>query len=272
VNKPLISIIMPVLNRGDMIERAILSVLNQQYPHVELIILDGGSKDNTIDIIKKYQQHIAYWHSQHDGSAALATNIGIKKARGELVAILMSDDYYEPGLFHRMAEAFLAQADADIYTCAGQLVKFDKKNQIFQTLKKHDSAEKLRLDFYNICYGEPGICFRFIKKSLYDRIGLYIPFDAKNHQFLTNDKEFLLRAVMNKVCDVFVAHPGYTHVAHEGSFSFGGHRRTFVQHCTEHMTIAEDYLLKYPMSFRQKMFFQVLAQRSIGKIIFVLFV
>ena len=251
---PVISIIMPVLNRGDMIETAILSVIKQDYPQTELIILDGGSTDNTVDIIKKYEQHITYWHSQHDGSAPLATNIGITKATGNLVGLLMSDDYYEPGLFHRMAEAWLVHPEADIYTCAGKLVKLDEKTQTVQTLEKYDSLKQLNLNFYNICYGATGICFRFIKKSLHDRIGLYIPFDANNKQMLTNDKEFLLRAVMNQVKEIFVDYPGYTHLAHEGSLSFGNHRQTFVQHCTEHMAIAEDYLAKYPMTFRQNYF------------------
>ena len=125
MNHPKISIIMPVLNRGDMIEKAIVSVINQQYPQTELIILDGGSTDNTLDIIKRYENHIAYWHSQHDGSAPLATNIGIGKSTGDLIALLMSDDVYEPGLFHRIAEAYAAYPDVDIYTCAGRLVEVD---------------------------------------------------------------------------------------------------------------------------------------------------
>lgn len=246
---PIISIIMPVMNRGDMIEKAILSVINQNYPKTEFIILDGGSTDNTLDVIKKHEKHITYWHSQHDGSAAHATNMGIEKSTGDIVALLMSDDYYEPGLFHQIAAAYQSHPDVDIYTCAGSMVKDD------QTIEKYN-AQQLKLNFYNICYGATGICFRFIKKSLHERIGLYIPFDSANHQFLTNDKEFLLRAVFNQTKEKFVDYPGYVHVSHEGSLSFGNHRRTFVQHCKEHMVIAEEYLAKYPMTIGQKMFFR----------------
>lgn len=240
---------MPVLNRGDMIEKAICSVLAQDYPQLELIILDGGSKDNTIEVIKRYEKHITYWHSQKDGSAAVATNIGIEKASGDLIALLMSDDYYEPGLFHKISEAYLAHPEGDIFSCAGKVVTLDNK-----ILVKHESERELNLNFYNICYGATGICFRFIKRSLYQRIGLYIPFHTDHKQMLTNDKEFLLRAVLQGVKNTFVNYTGYTHVAHEGSYSFGNHSSTFARHCLEHIDIAENYLLKSNLTLKQKLF------------------
>jgi glycosyltransferase involved in cell wall biosynthesis len=246
---PKISVVMPVLNRGDMIEKAICSVLDQQYPNVELIILDGGSTDNTLEVIKQYEKHITYWHSQYDGSASAATNIGIEKASGDLIALLMSDDYYELGLFQQIAESYNAHPDADIFSCAGRIV-----SQTGETLVKYASRAELDLTFYNICYGPTGICFRFIKKSLHDAIGLYIPFDVNNQSMLTNDKEFLLRAVLHGVKNQFVNYLGYTHVAHEGSYSFGNHRSTFERHCTEHIAIANDYLLKSNLSFQHTLF------------------
>jgi len=249
MHKPKISVIMPVLNRGDMIEKAIFSVLNQDYADFELIILDGGSTDNTLAVIKRYEQHITYWHSQYDGSASAATNIGIEKASGDLIALLMSDDYYEPGLFHRIADHYLAHPDADIFSCIGRIVSLDGG-----VIAQYDSPRELELNFYNICYGPTGICFRFIKKSLHDTIGLYISFDEHGQSMLTNDKEFLLRAVLHGVKNIFVNHLGYTHVAHEGSYSFGNHRSTFIRHCTEHLTIATEYSRKSNLTCKQKLF------------------
>jgi glycosyltransferase involved in cell wall biosynthesis len=254
MHKPVISIVMPVLNRGDMLETAIQSVLIQDYPHVELIIIDGGSTDNSIEIIRRYEKHITYWHSKPDGSAALATNIGIEKASGDLIGLLMADDYYEPHLFRQIAQSYLAHQEADIFTCAGKIISFDEKNEEFHTLEVYDSARELRLDFYNICYGAPAICFRFIKKSLYEKMGLYIPFHVDQKQMLTNDKEFLLRAVLHGVKNQYVDYPGYTHVAHEGSFSFGNHRSTFERHCVEHMDIAARYLSQSNLSLKHKLF------------------
>lgn len=244
-----ISIVMPVLNRGDMIEKAIQSVINQHYPQTELIIVDGGSTDNTLDVIRRYEKHIAFWSSKPDGSAAVATNAGIARASGDVVALLMSDDYYEPGLFHDIAKAYAAHPDADVFTCGGQVVSLDNK-----TLAEFQSEAGLALNFYNICYGATAICFRFIRKSLYERIGGYLPFHADGKQMLTNDKEFLLRAVLYGVRNVYVSHPGYTHVAHEGSYSFGNQKTTFERHCLEHMAIATEYLSKSHLSFRQRLF------------------
>lgn len=249
---PKISVIMPVLNRGDMIEKAICSVLDQQYPNLELIILDGGSKDNTLDVIKQYAEHIAYWHSQADGSASAATNIGITKASGDLIALLMSDDYYEPGVFHKIAENYLAYPEADIFTCTGRLVSLEG-----ELIVNYTSRRELNLNFYQICYGATAICFRFIKKSLYARIGVYIPFHDDKKQLLTNDKEFLLRAVLHKAKNVHVDYLGYTHVAHAGSYSFGNHRSTFIRHCTEHMAIANQYLAKADLAFKYKVFLMI---------------
>src|SRR5438132_12149669 len=98
-NQPKISIIMPVFNRRDTIEKALRSVIEQQYSNLELIIIDGGSTDGTVDIIQKYEKYITYWHSKPDGNAVIASNMGIEKASGELLAFLMSDDWYEQGIF-----------------------------------------------------------------------------------------------------------------------------------------------------------------------------
>jgi len=94
---PLISIITPSLNQGMYIEDNIESVLNQGYPHVEHIIIDGSSTDGTIDILKKYEHLI--WVSEKDGGQSEAINKGFKKARGEIIGWLNSDDCYEPGAF-----------------------------------------------------------------------------------------------------------------------------------------------------------------------------
>ncbi len=93
-NKNSISIITVCLNSEKTIERTIKSVLNQSYKNFELIIIDGGSKDKTIEIIKKYSRRIAYWESKKDNGIYHAMNKGIKKSSGNIIGILNSDDYY----------------------------------------------------------------------------------------------------------------------------------------------------------------------------------
>ena len=107
INWPKISIITPSLNQGNFIEETIRSVLLQNYPNLEYIIIDGGSNDNTIEIIKRYESSISYWVSEPDKGQADAINKGIKKASGEIINWLNSDDYYEEGALFKIATAFI---------------------------------------------------------------------------------------------------------------------------------------------------------------------
>ncbi len=102
-NYPKISIITPSYNQGQFIEETILSVIGQGYPNLEYIIIDGGSTDNTVEIIKKHEQHITYWISEKDKGQSDAINKGFKRATGDVLAWLNSDDYYMPGVLNAVA-------------------------------------------------------------------------------------------------------------------------------------------------------------------------
>lgn len=105
-NYPKISIITPSYNQGKFIEQTIRSVLLQRYPNLEYIIMDGNSTDNTIDIIKKYNQWITYWESVNDKGQTHAINKGLERSSGEILAFINSDDYYAPNTFFKVAELF----------------------------------------------------------------------------------------------------------------------------------------------------------------------
>ncbi len=104
--KPLVTVITVVRNGEGTLERTIRSVLDQSYGNLEYIIIDGGSTDGTLDIIRKYDNRIAYWVSEPDKGIYDAMNKGVAMATGDLVALLNSDDYYEPGALQIVVDAY----------------------------------------------------------------------------------------------------------------------------------------------------------------------
>lgn len=104
---PKISILTPSYNQGQYIEQTIQSVLSQNYPNLEYIVIDGGSTDNTVEILKKYDKQITYWVSEKDRGQSHAINKGIEKCTGVLFNWLNSDDYLEPGALHKIAKTYL---------------------------------------------------------------------------------------------------------------------------------------------------------------------
>ncbi len=111
---PKISIITPSYNQGHFIEETITSVLDQGYPNLEYIIMDGGSKDNTVEVIKKYEKYITHWVSERDKGQSDAINKGFRIATGDVINWLNSDDYYEKGALHKVGAGF-SDPDVNVY-------------------------------------------------------------------------------------------------------------------------------------------------------------
>ena len=109
---PSVSVVIPSWNQGRFIERTLLSILKQDYPGtVEIIVSDGGSTDETVEVLKKYDDRLTWWSARDKGFVDAVTK-GLAKATGEVIAIQSSDDYYLPGAFRRMAEAFQQHPEA----------------------------------------------------------------------------------------------------------------------------------------------------------------
>ena len=101
-----ISLITPSFNQGEYLEQTIDSVLSQNYPNVEYIIMDGGSTDNSVQIIKKHEKHLKYWVSEPDKGQSDAINKGLKLVTGDVFNWLCSDDYLENGALKLIGERF----------------------------------------------------------------------------------------------------------------------------------------------------------------------
>ena len=110
---PKISIVTPSFNQGDFLEDTIKSVLDQNYPNLEYIVIDGGSTDKSVSIIKKYSSKLKYWVSEKDNGQADAINKGFKQASGEIMAWINSDDILFPGSLNLVANIFQQAQDID---------------------------------------------------------------------------------------------------------------------------------------------------------------
>lgn len=129
---PKLTIITPSYNQADFLERTILSVLNQNYPNLEYIIIDGGSTDHSVEVIKKYEKYLAYWVSEKDRGQVHAINKALERATGKYIGFQNSDDVYFPGTFQRFGEAAL-QADTDIIY--GDLFMISTSDEVIEILK-----------------------------------------------------------------------------------------------------------------------------------------
>lgn len=112
---PLISVVTVCLNAQDFINQCIQSVLSQEFDDFEYVIIDGGSTDGTVDIVRQYQDQVAYWHSRPDRGLAHAFNLGVEHSSGKWLIFLNSDDYFASNLVLReMASCLTAYPDADV--------------------------------------------------------------------------------------------------------------------------------------------------------------
>lgn len=128
---PLISVITVSYNSVKTIEQTILSVIHQTYNNVEYIIIDGGSQDGTIDIIKKYQDKISYWKSEPDKGIYDAMNKGIQYAKGDYIGIINSDDWYELNAI----EKIVSKLEDDPVVVFGNMVYEKKKSELVKPSK-----------------------------------------------------------------------------------------------------------------------------------------
>jgi len=144
LSQPLVSIVTPSFNQARFLEEAILSVLEQSYPRIEYIIVDGGSTDGSVEIIRKYAHRLAWWVSEPDHGQTDAINKGFARARGEIFAWLNSDDTYLPhavteavDYLQSHPEAGMVYGDANLIDTEGQVIgRFPARQTDYRRLRR----------------------------------------------------------------------------------------------------------------------------------------
>ena len=164
---PVISIITPSFNQAKFLEQTIRSVLLQGYPNLEYIIIDGGSTDDSVEIIRKYEQHLAYWVSEPDRGQSHAINKGLEKSTGEIVAWLNSDDYYTPDTLDLVAKE-LSTASGH-FALVGHCLKVFSDNTPLWICRGHFESLSRLLEFWN-GYSMPQSSI-FWRREVFNRIG-----------------------------------------------------------------------------------------------------
>jgi len=190
---PLVSVITVVLNREKTLEQAIQSVINQGYPNIEYIIIDGGSTDRSVEIIEKYSGRIAYWVSETDNGIYNAMNKGVRMANGDIIGLVNADDFYFPDTIAKVVETFQTEGNIDIVH--GNQVTINDYDEFshFRIMKPRFSQIRSKPSiFHPTC---------FVKKKVYNSIGI---FDESYR--VVADYDFLLRAVENNSVFHYINH------------------------------------------------------------------
>lgn len=167
---PKISIVTPSYNQGQFIEETILSIISQNYPNLEYIIIDGGSTDNTVEIIKKYENHLKYWVSEADKGQADAINKGLQHCTGDIFNWINSDDYLEPNSLFTIANAYNPVIDNNV---AGNVRNFDNDTKLSEIFINKDlNLQSIYTKNDGGCYHQPGLWFSLKKLKLFEPFSL----------------------------------------------------------------------------------------------------
>jgi glycosyltransferase involved in cell wall biosynthesis len=205
---PQISIVTPSYNQGEFLEETIRSVLLQNYPNLEYIIIDGGSSDNSLEIIKKYEKWISYWVSEKDGGQAHALNKGFHKAKGLIVGWQNSDDYYGKDACKNCVLVAQKYPDADVFH--GTSCFIGENGADVEIISTEDfSLSKRPYSFPLFDFSNQAM---FFKRRIFEQ-GLFLDETYKHAM----DNEFFVRLIISGVKFQFVSGLTGTCRVHKGA-------------------------------------------------------
>ena len=186
-NKPLVSIITVNFNGARYLRTCIESILNQTYKEIEYLIIDGGSNDNSLKIIKEYEGFINYWHSKPDKGIYDAMNIGIRKSKGDIIGILNSDDFLYENAVKNIVNT-LKKNSSSSYTVA-PIDLCDKDGIIYGSLKIDTKTKRNKFRLFKMPAPHMSI---YVLRNVFNEIGMY----SLSYKYCS-DYDFILR-IMDK--------------------------------------------------------------------------
>jgi len=187
--KPLISIITVVFNGIKYLQQTIDSVSNQTYPNIEYIIIDGGSTDGTLDLIKANEAHIDHWVSEPDRGLYDAMNKGISKAKGKLIGMINSDDWYELDAVETVVNRYLRNTDKRIFHSDRYDVYPNGEKKVYAF-----NPSVIKFKFFAMTYNHPSM---FVSPELYKEynyntnLKVYSDYQFTLTSFLKNKDQFV---------------------------------------------------------------------------------
>jgi len=202
---PLITVVTPSFNQAAYLEATILSVIGQCYPRLEYIVMDGGSTDGSVEILKRYESQISYWVSQPDGGQSTALNAGFARASGDILCWLNSDDFFLPGALLTIAKNFEASDDL----LFGDCISFTEHGNSSK-MHRPPQFDPALLGIYDYIL-QPST---FWRKSLWQKAG-----PLNQHLHYAFDWEWFLRASRHgqfRKCDALLSAYRF-HDAHKSS-------------------------------------------------------
>jgi glycosyltransferase involved in cell wall biosynthesis len=231
----MISIIMPVLNRKDLVRYAISSVICQDYDDWELIVVDGGSTDGTIELVERFVEvddrislHV---YTDKPGEYA-AVNYGVGKARGEVIGELHSDDMYTPTALGRVSKLFEEDSNLDV-VCTRALIVRDYGRKI--TVERVVQTD---LSFKNILLKTPVEPARFFRKQLFEALG---PID-ETYRFVGEREWWIKASLRPDIKWASIPHICYIYRRHVGFTSSAFDRYTRLRYLPEHYLMVKRLL------------------------------
>jgi glycosyltransferase len=248
---PKITVIIAVRNTEKYIERALLSLINQTYKNVEIIVMDGLSTDNTVAIINRYRSYLDIFHSKADRGCTDAFNNAIQLATGDIIGFLNADDEYSLDLLQHVAHGYQDNPDKDVITCP---VVF--RNQLSQHEFSYRVTDNklLSLTFSNMLFGQTYFNAHFFKQNIFKQYGTFKFVFPDGSFYISNDREFLMRLIFSNVQNAVISEGNYIYYLHAESMTSS--KKNDIKIRNEQIYQANEMLNYKPLNKRQRQMVQ----------------